>query len=170
LSKFEVTAGSGEKPLKWKQGGDMMKQGKNFVIGKIAAAALIASLGMAGCSTTAGVETTGKMTWDEQGARSLEKKVVFNNSGLRGDIQIVEVKSVMAGDIMRAQATLRSKDKDTLPVQYLFEWYDAGGIEINSGSGSWKPLILYGREARTIQGVAPDSRAKEFKLKIREAD
>jgi len=148
----------------------MMKQKKNFVIGGIAAAALIASLALAGCSTTAGVEATGRTSWDEQGARILEKNVVFNSSGLKGDIQIVDVKSAMAGDIMRAQATLRSKDRDTLPFQYRFEWYDAGGIEINSGAGSWKPLILYGRETKTIQAVAPDPRAKEFKLKIREPD
>ncbi len=148
----------------------MMKQSRNVIVGGIAAVAVIASLGLAGCSTTAGVEATGKTTWDEQGARSLEKNVVFNNSGLKGDIQIVDVKSVQAGDIMRAQATLRSKDRETLPFQYRFDWYDGGGLEINSGAGSWKPLILYGRESKTIQSVAPDPRAKEFKLKIREPD
>jgi len=147
-----------------------MKRRKNLIVGGISAIALIVSLGLVGCSTTAGVETTGRMTWDEQGARTLEKNVVFNNSGLKGDIQIVDVKSAMAGDIMRAQATLRSKDKSTLPFQYRFDWYDANGMEINSGSGSWKPLILYGRESKTIQAVAPDPRAKEFKLKIREPD
>lgn len=147
-----------------------MKHKKNIVFGGIAAAVLVAALGLAGCSTTAGVETTGKMSWDEQGARTLEKNVVFNNSGLKGDFQIVDVKSAMAGDIMRAQATLRSKDKDTLPFQYRFEWYDNSGMEINSGAGSWKPLTLYGRESKTVQGVAPDPRAKEFKLKIREPD
>ena len=150
----------------------MMKQklSRNFIVGGMTAIAISASLCLTGCSTTAGVEATGKTTWDEQGARSLEKNVLFNNSGLKGDIQIVEVKSAMAGDIMRAQATLRSKDKDTLPFQYRFEWYDGGGLEINSGAGSWKPLILYGRESKTIQAVAPDPRAKEFKLKIREPD
>ena len=148
----------------------MMKQKRNFIVGGITVAALIASLGLVGCSTTAGVEATGKVSWDEQGARTLEKNVLFNNSGLKGDIQIVDIKSVMAGDILRAQATLRSKDKDTLPFQYRFEWYDAGGLEINSGAGSWKPLILNGRETKTVQGVAPDPRAKEFKLKIREPD
>lgn len=147
-----------------------MTQKKNIIVGGITAAVLIASLGLVGCSTTAGVETTGKMAWDEQGARTLEKNVVFNNSGLKGDFQIVDVKSSMAGDIMRAQATLRSKDRDTLPFQYRFEWYDNSGMEINSGAGSWKPLTLYGRESKTVQGVAPDPRAKEFKLKIREPD
>jgi len=148
----------------------MMKPKKDVVVSGIAAAALIAALGLVGCSTTAGVETTGKTSWDEQGARSLEKNVVFNNSGLKGDIQIVDVRSAMAGDIMRAQATLRSKDRDTLPFQYRFDWYDASGLEINSGAGSWKPLVLYGRESKTIQAVAPDPRAKEFKLKIRDPD
>lgn len=144
-----------------------MKLRRNMIVTGIMAAALS---GLAGCSTTAGVETTGKMSWDEQGARTLEKNVVFNNSGLKGDIQIVDVKSSMAGDIMRAQATLRSKDRDTLPFQYRFEWLDASGMEINAGSGSWKPLLLNGRESKTIQAVAPDPRAKEFKLKIREPD
>jgi uncharacterized protein YcfL len=148
----------------------MMKQKRNFIVSGITAAALIASLGLVGCSTTAGVEATGKVSWDEQGARTLDKNVVFNNSGLKGDIQIVDIKSAMAGDILRVQATLRSKDKDTLPLQYRFEWYDAGGFEINSGAGSWKPLVLNGREVKTVQGVAPDPRAKEFKLKIREPD
>jgi uncharacterized protein YcfL len=148
----------------------MMKQKRNFIVGGIAAVALVASLGLVGCSTTAGVEATGKVSWDEQGARTLEKNVVFNNSGLKGDIQIVDIKSAMAGDILRVQATLRSKDKDTMPFQYRFEWYDAGGLEINSGAGSWKPMILNGRETKTIQAVAPDPRAKEFKLKIREPD
>ncbi len=147
-----------------------MKQSRNLIVNAISAAVLVASLGLAGCSTTAGVETTGRMSWDEQGARTLEKNVIFNNSSLKGDIQIVDVKSAMAGDMMRAQATLRSKDRDTVPFQYRFDWYDANGLEINSGAGSWKPLILYGRESKTIQSVAPDPRGKEFKLKIREPD
>lgn len=147
-----------------------MKLKRSFVVSSTVAVVIIAALGLAGCSTTAGVEATGKAAWDDQGARILEKNVVFNSSGLKSDIQIVDVKSAIAGDIMRAQASLRSKDKDTLRFQYRFEWYDANGIEINSGSGSWKPLILNGRESKTVQGVAPDPRAKEFKLKLREPD
>ena len=148
----------------------MIKQNRNFVAGGIIAAVMVTAVGLTGCSTTAGVEATGKTAWDEQGARTLEKNVSFNGSGLDWDIQIVDIKSVMAGDVMRAQATLRSKDKSTLPLQYRFDWYDAAGLEINPGAGSWKPLILYGRESKTIQSVAPDQRAKEFKLKIREPD
>jgi uncharacterized protein YcfL len=147
-----------------------MRWRRNLIVPGIAAAVSVVALGLAGCSTTAGVETTGKSAWDDQGARTLEKNVLFNNSGLKGNIRIVDVKSTMAGDTMKVQAILQSKDRDTLPFQYRFDWYDAGGFEINSGSGAWKPLILYGRETKTIQSVAPDKRAKEFKLKIREPD
>ncbi len=147
-----------------------MTLNRSLIMNGVSAAVLIAALGLAGCSTTAGVEATGKTGWDEQGARMLEKNVVYNNSSLKRDLLIVDVKSVMAGNIMRAQATVRSKDKDTLPFQYRFDWYDSDGIELNSGAGSWKPLILNGRETKTIQSVAPDPRAKEFKLKLREPD
>lgn len=148
----------------------MMRYSTNGIARGMAVMALLAALGLAGCSTTAGVETTGKASWNDDGSRGLEKKVIFNNSGLAGDIEIVDVKSALAGDIMRAQATLRSKDRDTLPFQYRFEWFDSNGFEINSGAGAWKPLLLNGRESKTIQAVAPDPRAKEFKLKIREPD
>ncbi|MDD2898629.1 MAG: YcfL family protein [Desulfuromonadaceae bacterium] len=147
-----------------------MKQRGKYISYGIAAVLLLASTGLTGCSTTAGIEATGKSSWNDDGSRGLDKKVVFNNSGLKGDIEIVEMKSSQAGDLMRAQATLRSKDKATVLFQYRFDWYDAGGFEINSGAGSWKPLILTGRETKTIQNVAPDPRAKEFKLKLREVE
>jgi len=146
------------------------KIGKTGYAVTIAAAALLASVGLSGCSTTAGVEATGKTVWNDEGARELSKKVVFNSSNLEGDLQIVSMQSALAGNIMRAQATLKSKDRETLSFQYRFDWYDASGMEINSGAGSWKPLLITGREAKTIQGVAPDPRAKEFKLKIRETE
>jgi uncharacterized protein YcfL len=138
---------------------------------KALAALLLAAsiLGAAGCGTTAGIEATGKNDWDQDGARILVKNVVINNSGLAGDIQVVDLKSAMAGDIMKAQVTLRSKDRDTINIQYAFNWFDAQGMAVGSGTTVWKPFIIYGRESKTIQGVAPDPRAREFKINIREA-
>ena len=147
-----------------------MRHHKNILSSACAVATLVATLGMAGCSSTSAVVATGKTAWDDEGARILEKSVVFDSSSLKWDLQIVDMRSVLAGDLMKVQATLRSRDKDTLLFQYRFEWYDAGGLEINSGAGSWKPLLLNGRETKTVQAAAPDARAKEFKLKIREPD
>ncbi len=143
---------------------------KTAAAGFFAAAALLTTASLNGCSTTAGVEASGKTVWNEEGARELSKKVVFESSSLSGDLQVIDMQSALAGNMMRAQATLKSKDRDTLSFQYRFDWYDANGIEINSGAGSWKPLILTGRETKTVQSVAPDPRSKEFKLKIRAAE
>jgi len=139
-------------------------------VGCLAVATLLSIVTLNGCSTTAGVEASGKTAWNDEGARELSKKVVFESSSLAGDLKVVDMQSVLAGNMMRAQATLKSKDGDTLSFQYRFDWYEANGMEINSGAGSWKPLLLTGRETKTVQSVAPDPRAKEFKLKIREAE
>lgn len=80
------------------------------------------------------------------------------------------MKSTLAGDLMKVQVAIRSKDRDTVQIQYKFDWFDAAGMEIGANQGAWKPFLIYGREARTIQGVAPDPRAREFKLKVREPD
>ena len=132
--------------------------------------AVVSLLALTGCGGTAGAVASGKTARDDQGARILEKKVVFNSIGLKMDIEIVDIKSSLAGNLMRAQAALRSRDSGTLSFQYRFEWYDADGLEINSGAGSWRPLLLNGKEIKTVQGVAPDQRAKEFKLLIRQPD
>lgn len=132
-------------------------------------AALLAALAISGCASTAGIEATGKTTWNEEGARELAKDVIINSRSLSGDLQIVDMQSDRSGDLMRAQVSLRSKDRDTVKAQYRFEWFDLQGMEINANS-AWKPLMLYGRETATVRGVAPDTRAKTFKLKIREPD
>ena len=125
---------------------------------------------LAGCSTTAGIEAAGKTGWNQDGERILNKNVVINNSSLAGDIEVVDMKSALAGDMMKAQVSLRSRDRDTINIQYAFDWFDSQGMAVGGSTTVWKPFIVYGRETKTIQGVAPDPRGREFKLKIRETD
>ncbi len=140
--------------------------------GRLSAVLLGLSLltSLAGCSTTAGIEAAGKTGWNQEGERILNKNVVINNSSLAGEIEVVDMKSALAGDMMKAQVSLRSRDRDTINIQYAFDWLDAQGMAVGGGTTVWKPFIVYGRETRTIQGVAPDPRGREFKLKIRETD
>lgn len=134
-----------------------------------AGAVLCTILCIAACASTSGIEATGTTTWSDEGARELAKNVIINSRSLAGDLQVVDLQSDRAGDLMRAQVSLRSKDRDTVKAQYRFEWFDLQGMEINANS-AWKPLMMYGRETTTVKGVAPDTRAKSFKLKIREPD
>lgn len=127
-------------------------------------AAMLAVAGLTGCRATSGIEASGKV--DEAG---FEKKIVINNRGLSKEIEITDIKSTFVGDIMKVQVSLHSKDRDTVPVQYRFDWFDAQGFDLNANQ-AWKPFLLYGKEVKVIQGVAPDQRAKEFKLKLRDPD
>jgi uncharacterized protein YcfL len=121
-----------------------------------------------GCATTSGIEATGKVVGSDPKA-GLNKSIVINNRGLASDIEIIDMRSAFAGDMLKVQVALRSNNRDTIPVQYKFDWLDANGFEINSNQ-AWKPFMVYGKETRTIQGVAPDPRAREFKLKLRDPD
>lgn len=127
-------------------------------------AAMLAVAGLTGCRATSGIEASGKVS--EVG---LEKKIVINNRGLSKEIEITDIKSTFVGNIMKVQVSLHSKDRDTVPVQYRFDWFDAQGFDLNANQ-AWKPFLLYGKEVKVIQGVAPDQRAKEFKLKLRDPD
>lgn len=124
---------------------------------------------VAGCATTSGIEATGKTAYSDEGARTLSQQVLIQNTSLGSDIAVTALQSDRVGDMMRAQATLTSKTSSTLKVQYRFVWFSAAGMELNSNS-AWKPLIVYGKESKTIQGVAPDPRAASFKLAIRNAE
>lgn len=123
---------------------------------------------LSGCATTAGIEGSAATTWGPDGERQTSKFVVINNEKLAKGIQIVDMKSGFAGDLMKANVTLVSKNTDTLSFQYKFAWFDLQGMEINPDAGAWKPLILYGNETKTIQGVAPNPTAREYKIKIRD--
>lgn len=137
---------------------------------KLAALLMMGIVALSGCSGTSGAEGRAKTGWNDDGAPILNTKVVFNSSSLSRDVAVTEMTSSKAGDMMMAQVTMRSKDGDTIQLQYKFEWYDLNGLALNASSATWKPIILYGKESKTIQGLAPDPRGREFKLLLRDAD
>ena len=47
---------------------------------------------------------------------------------------------------------------------------DAEGAEIDPDGDPWRPLVLHGKETRTIQGVAPNASATSFKLRVRQGE
>jgi uncharacterized protein YcfL len=133
----------------------------------LAGAALLA-LVMAGCAAnTSGIEGSASATWGPEGDMQMSKFVVINNERVAGNIQIVDLKSGFVGDLMRANVTLVSKTSSTQNLEYKFVWFDLNGMEITPDGSAWKPLILYGNETKTIQAVAPNPSAKEFKVKIK---
>jgi uncharacterized protein YcfL len=131
-------------------------------------AGVLLTLGVWGCGTTSGIQGKG-VPQPPVAAEEipLNAQVTVNNPSLARDIAVTELKSVYAGDILRAAATVTSLTSSTLTLEYRFAWYDAKGWELEPEAGTWIPLVLYGKDSRQLQGVAPNSAAKAFKIKIR---
>ncbi len=119
---------------------------------------LAAAVALVGCST-AGVE--GRKAGSNEQVR-------YRNAWLKEAIEMKDLKVRKVGDILQANATVFSNSSGDLSIQYRFAWYDKDGFEIDKDAGSWKLLTLHGRETVDVAGVAPNMRAEEFKIVIRE--
>ncbi len=121
-----------------------------------------------GCrSTTSGIEGSSTVMMDADGGYQYSEYVVVNNPKVARGLQIVELSQEFVGDILRAQITLASKYSSTQQYQYRFAWFDENGVELDAGSRAWIPFIMYGNETKTLQGVAPNPSARQFKINIR---
>jgi uncharacterized protein YcfL len=152
----------------------MLQGCKGVVAATFVAGCLGATLCAGGCGTTAGIETTGKKTLNRESAPEIGKNALCPSPKLANDVDIVELNSTIANGVLQVRASLRisarAKDQDMLPMLYRFAWFDAEGKEIAGNPGAWNPLIIFGRATETIQGAAPDPRARDFKLLIHEPD
>ena len=152
----------------------MLKGSRWGVAAALVAGFLGSALCAGGCSTTAGIEAAADKTLNRESAPEIGKNVLCPSPKLTNDVDIVELKSTMAGGVLQVRASLRisarAKDPDMLPLLYRFVWFDAEGKEIAANPVTWNPLMIFGRATETIQGVAPDPRARDFKLFIHEPD
>jgi len=78
-------------------------------------------------------------------------------------LKILSVKERPAGALLNIQFTVGNDDVNARQFFYRFEWYDQDKFTVGTEEG-WKPEIVQGKAARTIQTVAPSSKASFFKL------
>lgn len=140
-----------------------MKCGQSLLM-----AAVLAALA-AGCAApnTAGV-TVG-MAADEAG--NLEQVLQVDNAKLARQLKVEDMSvGETKNGLLKASVKLTSGLNKDLVAQSKFAWFDAEGAEIDSDTDPWRPLLLHGKETRSIQGVAPSARAVSFKLRVREGE
>ena len=122
-----------------------------------------------GCATrTSGIQGAATVGQSPEGMTQMSQYVIIDNSRLARGLQIVDLKSQFAGDLLKAQVSIVSKFSRTLEFQYKFLWFDATGMEVSPGSLPWTPLTLNGNESKSVQAVAPNPAARTFKINIRE--
>ena len=138
-----------------------MRMKRGWILGAALAAALAA-----GCasSNTAGI-TVGAET-DEAG--NLQQLLQVDNAKLAKSLKVEEaVVGQTKNGLMKVNVKLTSRQNKDVVAQSKFAWFDADGAEIDPDTDPWRPLVIHGKETRTIQGVAPTAAAVSFKLRVR---
>ena len=132
----------------------------------IAALALALAAGCASPNTsgiTVGAET------DAEG--NLQQILQIDNAKLARQLKVEDmIVGQTKNGLMKASLRIKSNLNKDFVAQSKFVWFDAEGAEIDIDTDPWRPLVLHGKETRTIQGVAPNANAAAFKLRIREGE
>lgn len=98
----------------------------------------------------------------DKGTVYIENKTFFKYVEL-----IEERTTVLDGDFLKAQITIKNKYDKDINFQYQFSWYDKNGMVIKSATKGWKIFNITGKDEAVIQGICPLPDAKEFKLVVR---
>jgi uncharacterized protein YcfL len=127
--------------------------------------AVLIALVCGGCWGTSGTQATAMK--GPNGEISYSTSVEAANPRLARRIAISRIDQMDIGGLTKAAVTLQSMTHDTEALQYRWVWFDARGFEVNSSSQAWQPLLVYGNQTTSVQGVGPNPSAKSFKLHLR---
>ena len=111
------------------------------------------------------VETAGTVVTTDHTTGSTE--VLEDSTRLRDQIQVARVNYDEVNGMKRVHITISSTKHRRLRVDYRIVWFDANGMEIDPDTKTYRNLILEGRDAVTVTGVANSPSAVTSKLRVR---
>jgi uncharacterized protein YcfL len=131
-------------------------------------AAAVAALA-AGCAAPRTSGVTVGVTTDGEG--NLQEVLQVDNAKVAKALVVEDLKvGQTKNGLMKANVKLTSRMNRTYTAQSKFAWFDEDGAEIDPDGDPWRPLVLQGKETKTVQGVAPNAQAVSFKLRVREGE
>jgi len=96
-------------------------------------------------------------------AESLDSKV--EQLGKLSNIKIDAIRIVKRNDLLNIQTDVSNTSSSNQTLLYRFKWLDASGFQTGSEE-AWKQLVVYGKERKSIQSVAPTPQAADFRLEV----
>ena len=144
-----------------------------------AAAALLLALGAVGCQDTVNTVENRDLSMNPD---SVDTRAFNTDSFCRDRLALISMRrSTTPGGVMMVQAQIRSerygfwselwsgfRGDNPYYVLYRFDWLDEHGMAVPTAANAWQPLIFAPGEVKFVQGVAPNSRCKDFVLSVRE--
>ncbi len=98
---------------------------------------------------------------------SSNQNVVLGNEVLGKSLEFGNAKTSEVNERLLAQVMVTNKSSESQNLQYRFNWYDEQGLEVDSGKSPWRQFIVYGNDSVTLQGVALNPNAKNFRVSLR---
>ena len=147
--------------------------------GLFAAAAVLAALGLAGCQDTINTVENRDLAMTPS---AVDTRAFNTDSFCRDRLALVSTRStVTPGGVMMVQAQIRSErygfwselwsgmtGTNPYHVLYRFDWMDENGMAVSTAANAWQTAIFAPGETKFLQGVAPNSRCRDFILSVRE--
>lgn len=94
--------------------------------------------------------------------------IIEENGRLAHQVDVINTAYDEINGLKRVHITLASHRNRRLRVDYRICWFDINGMEIDSQTKPYRNLILEGRDAVTVTGVANSPAAVSSKLRLRE--
>ena len=133
---------------------------------QLALISMTALVALAGCKTVNTVERAVPVN----PPTPLNDRRVVTDSGLGRIAQVVRVnQAVVSGDLLRIDVDIFNNASSQQRFNYVFEWFDQDGMAVFSPMSRWRSQIIEGKETVTLTGIAPNPRAKDFRLKLQES-
>lgn len=133
----------------------------------IKAIAALCAIGLGGCASTT-VNTVDRADPIASPNVVQDRRVVTDES-LDRRVSILQVaEGEVSGDLLKIQVTVQNNGSSPRNINYMFEWYDANGMQVSGASSGWRSLRLMGKEQKSISGIAPNPNAVDFNLKLSE--
>lgn len=138
---------------------------KNSSLGISLSLLLLAAAGLlTGCHTSVNsVERARPLTPRDY----VDEKRFITDKSLNRQVSLVGVnQSVGPGGLLRVQVEVLNTTRSQHVFSYRFEWLDEGGILIDTPASTFVTRPIEGGESLFLTGVAPNDRAKDFRLKL----
>ncbi len=97
-------------------------------------------------------------------------KWVETDSSLAKSVALIGATRGKADDLLRIQVEVRNLTNSPQRYYYRVEWFDDQNFEVNSPLSTWQVRTLQGGESQRINGVAPNPRVTDVRVKLQESN
>ena len=80
-------------------------------------------------------------------------------------LKVSEMRVAKRDGLLAVQVEVSNTDASNQQLYYRFKWLDESGFSV-WGEEAWKPVLIYGKQKKMINVVAPTPRASDFRMEV----